>query len=106
MPLDTFSWWNKYDLSSLFDAGPGVLGAGIGVVYNAKFFPEINNAVIVPGYARVDGALYVKLSEKVSAQLNVENLAGRALLMWRRAPTTTSCRARRARPSSRCARKF
>ena len=51
-------------------------GVGLGVVYNAKFYPEIDNAVIVPGYARVDGALYVKLSEKVSAQLNVENLAG------------------------------
>ena len=76
VPLDAFSLWNKYDLSSLFDAGPGVLGAGLGVVYNAKFYPEINNTVIVPGYARVDGALYVKLSEKVSAQLNVENLAG------------------------------
>ena len=76
VPLDTFSFWNKYDVSSLFDAGPGVLGVGLGVIYNAKFYPEIDNAVIVPGYARVDGALYVKLSEKVSAQLNVENLAG------------------------------
>lgn len=76
VPLDTFSWWNKYDLSSFFDAGPGVLGVGLGLIYNAKFFPEIDNAIIVPGYARVDGALYVKLSEKVSAQLNVENLAG------------------------------
>ncbi len=76
VPLDTFSFWNKYDLSSLFEAGPGVLGVGLGVIYNAKFYPEIDNAVVVPGYARVDAALYVKLSEKVSAQLNVENLAG------------------------------
>ena len=60
-------------MSSLFDAGPGVLGAGIGVVYNAKFYPEINNAVIEPSYPRVDGALYVKLSEKVSANPNASN---------------------------------
>jgi catecholate siderophore receptor len=53
-----------------------VLGVGLGVIYNAKFYPEIDNAVVVPGYARVDAALYVKLSEKVSAQLNIENLAG------------------------------
>lgn len=76
VPRDTFSFWNKYDVSSFFDANPGVLGVGAGVVYNAKFFAAIDNAVVVPGYARVDGALFVKLSENVTGQLNVENLAG------------------------------
>jgi len=76
VPLDTFSFWNKYDVSSLVDAGPGVLGVGLGVVYKAKFYPELDNAVIVPGYARVDGALFLKLTEKISARLNVENIAG------------------------------
>ena len=76
VPLDTFSFWNKYDASSFFDATPGVLGVGAGVVYNAKFYPELNNAVIVPGYARVDGAVFLNLSKNVSARLNVENLAG------------------------------
>ncbi|MBI1981867.1 MAG: TonB-dependent siderophore receptor [Methylocystis sp.] len=76
VPRNTFSFWNKYDISSFFDAGPGVLGVGAGVVYNSKFYPAIDNFVVVPGYARVDGALFVKLSENVSGQLNVENLAG------------------------------
>jgi catecholate siderophore receptor len=49
---------------------------GAGVVYNSKFYPAIDNFVVVPGYARVDGALFVRLSENVSGQLNVENLAG------------------------------
>jgi catecholate siderophore receptor len=76
VPRNTFSLWNKYDISSFFDAGPGVLGVGAGVVYNSKFYPAIDNFVVVPGYARVDGAVFVKLSENVSGQLNVENLAG------------------------------
>jgi catecholate siderophore receptor len=76
VPRNTFSYWNKLDVSSFFDAEPGVLGLGAGVIYNAKFYPAIDNTVIVPGYARVDGAAYVKLSKNVTAQLNVENLAG------------------------------
>jgi catecholate siderophore receptor len=53
-----------------------VLGLGGGVIYNAKFYPAIDNAVVVPGYARVDAAAYVKLSDRVNAQLNIENLLG------------------------------
>ncbi|MGH6842321.1 MAG: TonB-dependent receptor, partial [Methylocella sp.] len=56
VPLDTFSFWNRYDMTTY-------LGVGAGVVYNAKFFPALDNAVIVPGYARVDGALFLKFSE-------------------------------------------
>ncbi len=76
VPKDTFSFWNKYDVSNFFGAAPGVLGIGAGVIYNAKFFAALDNSVVVPGYARVDGALYVKLTDKISAQLNVENIAG------------------------------
>ena len=76
VPRNTFSFWNRYDLSSFFGAGPGVLGVGAGVVYASSFFPALDNRVVVPGYARVDGALFVKLSENVTGQLNVENVTG------------------------------
>ncbi|MFO1102025.1 MAG: TonB-dependent siderophore receptor [Methylocystis sp.] len=76
VPRDTFSFWNKYDVSSLFEARPGALGLGAGVIYNAKFYPAIDNAVLVPGYARVDGAVFWKITDTTSAQLNVENLLG------------------------------
>lgn len=76
VPKDTFTFWNRYDVSSILGAGPGVLGVGAGVVYNAKFFAALDNAVVIPGYARVDGAVFLKLSENVSGQLNVENIAG------------------------------
>lgn len=76
VPRDTFSFWNKYDVSEFVGAGPGVLGVGAGVIYNSKFYAAADNVVIVPGSARVDGAIFVKLSENVSGQLNVENIAG------------------------------
>ncbi|MCI0735886.1 MAG: TonB-dependent siderophore receptor [Beijerinckiaceae bacterium] len=69
VPLDTFSFWNRYDVTPF-------LGAGLGVVYNAKFFPALDNAVIVPGYARLDGALFLKFNENFYGQLNVENILG------------------------------
>ncbi|KAF0121323.1 MAG: hypothetical protein FD148_3276 [Methylocystaceae bacterium] len=34
--------------------------------YNSKFYPAIDNFVVVPVYARVDGALFIRLSENVS----------------------------------------
>jgi catecholate siderophore receptor len=76
VPRDNFSFWNKYDVSSFVDARPGALGLGAGVIYNAKFYPAIDNAVVVPGYARVDAAAFWKINETFSARLNVENLLG------------------------------
>ncbi len=69
VPLDTFSFWNRYDVTPF-------LGVGAGVVYNAKFFAALDNAVIIPGYARLDGALFLKFSDNVFGQLNVENVLG------------------------------
>jgi len=76
VPRDTFSFWNKYDVSTILGERPGVVGLGAGVIYNAKFFAAVDNAVFVPGYARVDAAAYWKVTEKITAQLNVENLLG------------------------------
>lgn len=76
VPQNTFSFWNKYDVSSLIGFGPDFLGLGAGVVYNAKFYAALDNTVIVPGYARVDGAVYLKLNENWSGQVNIENILG------------------------------
>jgi catecholate siderophore receptor len=76
VPQNTFSFWNKYDVSSLIGFAPGFLGIGGGVIYNSKFYAALDNAVIVPGYARFDGAVYMRLSENLYAQVNVENILG------------------------------
>lgn len=67
VPHNTFSLWNKYQLTDMF-------AAGLGVVHKTDFFAALDNTVQVPGYTRLDAALYLDLNETWSAQLNVENL--------------------------------
>ena len=69
VPRHQFSVWNRYNFSE-------ALGLGLGLVAATKSYASISNAVTLPGYARVDAALFYKLSEGVEAQLNVENLLG------------------------------
>lgn len=69
VPRHSFSLWNRYDLSK-------TLGLGLGLVARSKSYASLSNAVQLPAYARVDGALYYRLTKKVEAQLNVENLFG------------------------------
>ncbi|HEY0648670.1 TonB-dependent siderophore receptor [Phenylobacterium sp.] len=67
VPEHTFSLWNKYDLSDRF-------GLGLGVVHQTKMFASISNAVTLPGFTRVDAAVFVRLTDQVRAQVNIENL--------------------------------
>jgi catecholate siderophore receptor len=66
-PAHTASLWNKWTLSDRWAVG---LGAG----YRSKAFAAIDNAVVLPGFTRLDAAVFLRVNDKVSAQLNVENL--------------------------------
>ena len=67
VPRQTFSLWNRVRVAP-------VLGAGLGVVQQAKMFAAVDNAVTLPGFTRLDGALFLALGGRARAQLNVENL--------------------------------
>ena len=67
VPEHTFSLWNKYDLNDRF-------GAGLGIVHQTKMFASISNAATLPGFTRVDAAVFVRLTDALRAQINVENL--------------------------------
>ena len=69
VPRHSFSLWNRYDFNK-------TIGAGLGVIARSKSYTSISNAVKLPGYARVDAALYYRLPFGVEAQVNVENLLG------------------------------
>ena len=69
VPHHSFSLWNRYDVTSR-------LGVGLGVIARSKSYASISNAVKLPGYARVDAALFYKLPNGLEAQLNAENLLG------------------------------
>jgi catecholate siderophore receptor len=65
----SFSLWNRYDFSKQ-------IGAGLGVIARSKSYASLSNTVKLPGYARVDGAIYYTLPHGIDAQVNVENLLG------------------------------
>ncbi|MBN8941079.1 MAG: TonB-dependent siderophore receptor [Rhizobiales bacterium] len=67
VPRNTFSLWNKYQITDMW-------AAGIGVVHQTNIFAAIDNTVTLPAFTRVDAAIFVKISDTVKAQLNVENI--------------------------------
>ena len=67
VPETSFSLWSSYRLTPRF-------GFGAGVTSLSKSFASISNAVVLPSYTRVDAALFVRLSEGIEAQVNIENL--------------------------------
>jgi catecholate siderophore receptor len=69
VPRHSFSLWNRYDVTRQ-------VGVGLGVIARSKSYATISNAVKLPGYARLDGALYYKLPRGIEAQVNVENILG------------------------------
>jgi catecholate siderophore receptor len=69
VPRHSFSLWNRYDFTKQ-------IGAGVGLIARSKSYASISNAVKLPGYARVDAALYYRLSGGIETQVNIENLLG------------------------------
>ena len=67
VPLNQVSLWNKYQFDPMWSAG-------LGVIYFSDSFAASDDFVRLPGFVRVDAAVYVKINETWKAQLNVENL--------------------------------
>ena len=67
VPTHSASIWNRYDLNSQW-------GVAAGVVYRGAIYPSTDNTVQIPGYTRVDAALYYAWSKQLQLQLNVENV--------------------------------
>jgi catecholate siderophore receptor len=73
LPRNTFSLWNRYDISTMW-------GVGLGVIRKAELFAATENLaqptqnVKLPSFTRVDAAAFFRLNERLRAQLNVENL--------------------------------
>ena len=67
VPKHAFAIWNAYKVTDNWRGS-------VGVIYQTDQFASISNAVTLPGYTRVDAAIYYTLNERFEAQLNVENL--------------------------------
>jgi len=69
-PRDMFTLWNKYQVTSRF-------GLGLGIAHRSEVFAAIDNKVVLPGYTKIDSAVYVRLTEKWKLQAHFDNLLNR-----------------------------
>lgn len=67
VPRNSASLWNRYDFNDQW-------GVGLGATYRDDMYAAADNAVVLPGYTRVDAAVFYTVNANVKLQLNVENL--------------------------------
>ena len=67
LPENTFSIWNNFEITDR-------IGVGLGLTYQDESFINNSNTAVLPSYTRVDAAAYYEVSNRLSLQLNVENL--------------------------------
>lgn len=70
LPKNTLSLWNRYDINPRW-------GIGLGVINRSAMYTSTDNTVRLPGFTRVDAAVYAKIDKNLRAQLNIENLLDR-----------------------------
>lgn len=66
-PRHSASLWGRYDITPDF-------GVALGATWQGRRFAAQDNLVRLPGYARIDGAIYYRINGNFDVQLNVENL--------------------------------
>ena len=67
VPHHTLSLWNRWQVAP-------ALGAGLGVVHQARVYTSLDNSTTLPPFTRLDAALYTRPFAGARVQLNVENL--------------------------------
>ena len=67
LPEHQIGAWARYDFTEN-------LGLGLGLVHQSSQFASNSNKVVLPSYTRVDAAAFYTVSDRVTLQLNIENL--------------------------------
>ena len=67
LPRHSVALWNRWTLDARW-------ATGLGVSYRGRVYTSTDNAVALPDYARVDGAVYYQHGPALKLQLNIENL--------------------------------
>ncbi|GJE57920.1 putative TonB-dependent receptor BfrD [Methylobacterium thuringiense] len=74
VPLNSFTLWNKFDLSREFSVG-------VGYINQSHSFATSDNTIRLPSYSRFDLGLFYNLNETTRAQVNIENLFDRKYIV-------------------------
>lgn len=81
LPKNTFSLWNRYDFTPAW-------GVGVGVIKQSSLLAGVENKttpssnVTLPGFTRVDGAVFYTVNKSTRIQLNVENLFDKKYFLY------------------------
>lgn len=67
VPYNQFSWWNKYQINSVFSAA-------VGIIYFSDSYAASDDTVGLPAFVRVDAGIYADIDKNWRLQLNVENI--------------------------------
>ena len=75
VPFNTFTMWNRYQFTETW-------AAGVGIIHQTDSYASSDDTVSLPGFTRVDGALFGKLDQNLLPpeiktlrwQVNVENI--------------------------------
>ena len=67
LPEHKFSLWNRYQLTPAW-------GLGLGLMYQSDMYTSTDNTVALPSFTRVDAAVFYSLSDRIRAQVNIENV--------------------------------
>jgi catecholate siderophore receptor len=67
LPEHSFTLWNRFELNAKW-------GLAVGAIRRGDSFTNTDNRVTLPGYTRVDGAVYYTVNDRLRLQLNAENL--------------------------------
>lgn len=81
VPRHSFSLWNQLLVHEK-------VGAALGVVARSAMFAAIDGRVTLPGYARLDAAVFFDVLADLRVQVNVENLLDRTY--WANANSNTN----------------
>lgn len=68
LPRHMMSLWATYQIASR-------VGLGLGLTYQDESFINNSNSALLPSYTRIDAAIYFDVTEDLSVQMNVDNVA-------------------------------
>ena len=68
VPKHTVSMWNRYDFTPF-------IGLGLGVIHRSSMYAAVDNTVLLPGFTRLDAAMFIRLNKTLRVQANIENIA-------------------------------
>jgi catecholate siderophore receptor len=77
-PRHQFSLWNRYDINDIWGVALGIISRS----EMAAAVPTRSREVTLPGYVRLDAAVYAKLDKNLRLQLNVENLLDKEYYLY------------------------